>query len=117
MRSVHPPHVGLPGNRLHDHVMPGHEAVFGLLPLRPAVRAQFSSEPGSYSENSPDGHSFFKSSGRPACPKCKGPAIRSIRTQSGVSADTSTLPRTSEGQNGAVAVVGSRGNLNKLGVL
>ena len=42
-----------------------------------------------------------------------GPAIRSIRTQSGVLVETSTLPRTSEGQNGAVAVVGRRGNLNK----
>ena len=36
--------------------------------------------------------------------------MRSTRDHRGVSAETSTLPRTSDGQNGAVAVVGS---LNK----
>jgi hypothetical protein len=36
--------------------------------------------------------------------------MRSSRFQSAVSAETRTLPRTSDGQNGAVAVVG---NLNK----
>jgi hypothetical protein len=37
--------------------------------------------------------------------------MRNMRCQSGESAETSTLPRTSDGQNGAVAV---RGSLNKV---
>jgi hypothetical protein len=49
----------------------------------------------------------------PTDTKSPGPAMRNMRCHSGDPAEINTLPRTSEGQKGAVAVTGRRGSLNK----